>query len=236
MVQPTVIIGFIRKNGWKWRCSKYWKLSAPAKFPCQQGNKQGKSLKIANSFASTFNICFTNFATKEKLTGKLVFWNREKNSWKRKNAQQRRKHFYHLLHFEYLAVIRWYNGRKRINFEFLEPYAIHCQRQKIIKMNKLRAIITKLIFVVFPLIPFQVLGEGSLEHNEEIFESVCRDYEIIGLSTKCENKLYQAEVPLIYKHELPFAQPIVSNAATPNVFSQSCSFGSNKEIICDLFQ
>ena len=103
-------------------------------------------------------------------------------------------------------------------------------------MNKLRAARANLIFAVILLIPFQVLAESDLEPNEEIFASVCRDYEVIGPSTKCENKLYEVEVPLIYKHELPFAQPIVSNAATPNVFSQSCSFGSNKEIICDLFQ
>ena len=103
-------------------------------------------------------------------------------------------------------------------------------------MNILRAAIANLIFAFILLIPFQVLAESDVEPNEEIFASVCRDYEIIGPSTRCENKLYEVEVPLIYKHELPFAQPIVSNAATPNVFSQSCSFGSNKEIICDLFQ
>ena len=103
-------------------------------------------------------------------------------------------------------------------------------------MNKLRAAIANLIFAVILLIPFQVLAESDLEPNEEIFASVCRDYEVIGPSMNCENKLYEVEVPLIYKHELPFAQPIVSNAATPDVFSQSCSFGSNKEIICDLFQ
>ena len=103
-------------------------------------------------------------------------------------------------------------------------------------MNKFRAAIANLIFAVFLIIPFQVLAESDLEPNEEIFASVCRDYEVIGPSTKCENKLYEVEVPLIYKHELPFAQPIVSNAATPNVLSQSCSFGSNNEIICDVFQ
>ena len=103
-------------------------------------------------------------------------------------------------------------------------------------MNKLRAAIANLIFAVILLIPFQVLAESDLEPNEEIFASVCRDYEIIGPSTKCENKLYEVEVPLIYKHELPFAQPIVSNAITTDGFSQSCSFGSNKEIICDVFQ
>ena len=75
-------------------------------------------------------------------------------------------------------------------------------------MNKLSATITKLIFVVFPIIPFQVLGEGSLEHNEEIFESVCRDYEVIGSSTKCEDDHYNFEIPLIYQHELPLAQYI----------------------------
>ena len=75
-------------------------------------------------------------------------------------------------------------------------------------MNKLRAATANLIFAISLLIPFQVLAESDLEPNEEIFASVCRDYEIIGSSTKCENKLYEVEVPLIYKHELPFAQYI----------------------------
>ena len=65
-----------------------------------------------------------------------------------------------------------------------------------------------LIFAVSLLIPFQVLAESDLEPNEEIFASVCRDYEVIGPSTKCENKLYEVEVPLIYEHELPLAQYI----------------------------
>ena len=103
-------------------------------------------------------------------------------------------------------------------------------------MNKLRAAIANLIFAVILLIPFQVLAESDFEPNEEIFASVCRDYEIIGPSTKCENKLYKVEVPLIYKHELPFAQPIVSNAITTDGFSRSCSVGFNEEIICDVFQ
>ena len=75
-------------------------------------------------------------------------------------------------------------------------------------MYKLRAAIANLIFGIILLIPFQVLGESDLEPNEEIFESVCRDYEIIGPSTKCESNLYEVEVPLIYKHELPFARYI----------------------------
>ena len=103
-------------------------------------------------------------------------------------------------------------------------------------MNKLRAAIANVIFAVILLTPLQVLAESDLEPNEEIFASVCRDYEIIGPSTKCEDDHYNFQVPLIFEHELPFAQPIVSNAATPNVLSQSCSFGSNNEIICDVFQ
>ena len=103
-------------------------------------------------------------------------------------------------------------------------------------MNKLRAAIANLIFAVILLIPFKVLADSELVPNEEIFASVCREYDQYGSSTKCEDVHYNFEIPLIYEHELPFAQPIVSNAATPNVFSQSCSFGSNKEIICDLFQ
>ena len=75
-------------------------------------------------------------------------------------------------------------------------------------MNKLRAAIANLIFAVILLIPFQVLAESDLEPNEEIFASVCRDYEIIGSSTKCEEDHYNFEIPLIYEHELPFAQYI----------------------------
>ena len=75
-------------------------------------------------------------------------------------------------------------------------------------MNKLRAAIANLIFAVILLIPFQVLAESDLVQNEEIFESVCRDYEIIGPSTKCKNDLYKVEIPLIYKHEVPRAQYI----------------------------
>ena len=75
-------------------------------------------------------------------------------------------------------------------------------------MYKLRAAIANLIFAVILLIPFQVLAESDLEPNEEIFASVCRDYEIIGPSTKCGNELYKVEIPLIYKHELPVARNI----------------------------
>ena len=77
-------------------------------------------------------------------------------------------------------------------------------------MNKLRAAIANLIFAVILLIPFQVLAESDLEPNEEIFASVCRDYEIIGSSTKCEEDHYNFEIPLIYEHELPFAQYILN--------------------------
>ena len=93
-----------------------------------------------------------------------------------------------------------------------------------------------LIFAVSLLIPFQVLAESDLEPNEEIFASVCRDYDQYGSSTKCEDVHYNFEIPLIYEHELPFAQPIVSNAITTNGFSQSCLVGLNGEIICDAFQ
>ena len=87
-------------------------------------------------------------------------------------------------------------------------------------MNKLRATIAKFLFAVILLIPIQVLAESDLEPNEEIFASVCGDYEVIGSSTKCEDDHYNFEIPLIYEHELPFAQPIVSNATTTNVFSR----------------
>ena len=103
-------------------------------------------------------------------------------------------------------------------------------------MNKLRAAMASLIFAVSLLIPFQVLAESDLEPNEEKFESVCRDYDQYGSSIKCEEDHYNFKIPLIYEHELPLPQAIVSNAITPNVFSQSCSFVFNKEIICDALQ
>lgn len=84
-------------------------------------------------------------------------------------------------------------------------------------MNKLRAAIAKLIFPVILLIPFQVLGESDLEPNEKIFESVCRNYDKYGASTKCENDLYEVEVPLIYKHELPRARNINLSADVVNL-------------------
>ena len=86
-------------------------------------------------------------------------------------------------------------------------------------MNKLRAAIANLIFAVILLIPFQVLAESDLEPNEEIFASVCRDYEIIGPSPKCGNELYKVEIPLIYKHELPLARNITfSTDSVDSVF------------------
>ena len=103
-------------------------------------------------------------------------------------------------------------------------------------MNKLRAAIANLIFAVILLIPFQVLAESDLEPDEEIFASVCRDYDQYGSSTKCEDVHYNFEIPLIYEHELPFPKPIASNAITTNGFSQSCSFGSNNKIICHVIQ
>ena len=75
-------------------------------------------------------------------------------------------------------------------------------------MNKLRAAIANLIFAVILLIPFQVLAESDPEPNEEKFESVCRDYDQYGSSIECEEDHYNFEVPLIYEHELPFAQYI----------------------------
>ena len=75
-------------------------------------------------------------------------------------------------------------------------------------MSNLRAAIANLIFAVILLIPLQISAESDLEPNEEIFASVCRDYDQYGSSMKCENKLYEVEVPLIYKHELPFARYI----------------------------
>ncbi len=75
-------------------------------------------------------------------------------------------------------------------------------------MNKLRAATANLIFAMILLIPFQVLAESDLEPDEEIFASVCRDYDQYGSSTKCEDVHYNFEIPLIYEHELPLAQYI----------------------------
>ena len=104
-------------------------------------------------------------------------------------------------------------------------------------MSKLRATIAKLI-IFFLLIPFQVLGEAILEHNEEIFESVCRDYEIIGPSTKCANNIYEVEKPLIYKHQLTapiHALYVHLNSKDANIDQKSCSFELNEEIIFERF-
>ncbi len=87
-------------------------------------------------------------------------------------------------------------------------------------MNKLRAAIANLIFAVILLIPFQVLAESGLEPNEEIFASVCRDYEMVGPSTKCGNELYKVEIPLIYKHELPLARNINLSTDSVNLISR----------------
>ena len=75
-------------------------------------------------------------------------------------------------------------------------------------MKKLRAKRAKIIFAVILLIPFQVLAESDLEPNEEIFASVCRDYDQYGSSIECEEDHYNFEIPLIYEHELPLAQYI----------------------------
>ena len=82
-------------------------------------------------------------------------------------------------------------------------------------MYKLRAAIANLILAVILLIPCQVLAESDLETNEEIFASVCRDYDKYGASTKCGNDLYKVEIPLIYKHELPIPRNI--NLSTDSV-------------------
>tara|TARA_B100000963_G_C22550504_1_gene636547 strand:+ start:910 stop:1173 length:264 start_codon:yes stop_codon:yes gene_type:complete len=82
-------------------------------------------------------------------------------------------------------------------------------------MNKLRAARANLIFAFILLIPFQVLAEGDLEPNEEIFASVCRGYDQYGSFTKCEDDHYNFEIPLIYEHELPLARNI--NLSTDSV-------------------
>ena len=101
-------------------------------------------------------------------------------------------------------------------------------------MNKLRAARANLIFAFILLIPFQVLAESDLEPNEEIFASVCRDYEVIGSSTKCESNLYKVEKPLIYKHQLNapiHALYVHLNSKDANIGQKLCSFELNEQII-----
>ena len=83
-----------------------------------------------------------------------------------------------------------------------------------------RATIKKVIFVLILLIPVQVSAERDLEPYEEIFESTCKDYDIIGSSTKCENELYKVEIPLIYNHELPRARYINLNTNADNLITR----------------
>lgn len=96
------------------------------------------------------------------------------------------------------------------------------------------AIIKKLIIAVTLLSPLSVLGESNLALDEEIFESVCRDYAIIGPSTKCENHFYEIENPLIYKHQLTapiYAVYVLLNSKDTSIEKRSCSFELNEEII-----
>ena len=65
-----------------------------------------------------------------------------------------------------------------------------------------KAIIKKLIISVILLSPVKVFGDSDLALNEKLFESVCKNYDMIGSSIKCETDLYKVEIPLIYKHEL----------------------------------
>ena len=53
-----------------------------------------------------------------------------------------------------------------------------------------KAIIIKLIITVILLSPLKVLGDSNLAPNEETFESVCRNYDMIGSSTKCEKMIF----------------------------------------------
>ena len=66
----------------------------------------------------------------------------------------------------------------------------------------------RFLLLVALIIPSFSWAESDLELNEEKFESVCRDYDQYGSSTKCEDVQYNFKIPLIYEHELPLAQYI----------------------------
>ena len=56
MVQPTGIIEFIQKTGWKWRRAECLKLHAPAKFPVNREINRENEHKIASGEALNSNI------------------------------------------------------------------------------------------------------------------------------------------------------------------------------------
>ena len=93
------------------------------------------------------------------------------------------------------------------------------------------------LFVIF-YFPITAVAENIHEHNEELFQSVCENYEIVGPSTKCESNLYKVEKPLIYKHQLNapiHALYVHLNSKDANIDQKSCSFELNEEIIFERF-
>ena len=89
-----------------------------------------------------------------------------------------------------------------------------------INIFKVIILMKRFLLLVAVIIPSFSWAESYLEPNEEIFASVCRDYEIIGPSTKCESNLYEVEVPLIYKHEVPVPRYINLSTDGVNLISR----------------
>ena len=94
-----------------------------------------------------------------------------------------------------------------------------------------------LLIVVF-FFPIKAFAESNYTQNEELFQSVCGNYEMVGPSTKCESNLYKVEKPLIYKHQLTapiHALYVHLNSKDANIDQKSCSFELNEEIIFERF-
>ena len=90
-----------------------------------------------------------------------------------------------------------------------------------------------LLIVVF-FFPIKAFAESNYTQNEELFQSVCENYEMVGPSTKCESNLYKVEKPLISKHQLnaPYhAIYVLLNSKDANIDQKLCSFELNGEII-----
>ena len=101
-----------------------------------------------------------------------------------------------------------------------------------------RKIAQSFLLIVIFFFPIKAFAESSYTQNEELFQSVCENYEMLGPSTKCESNLYKVEKPLIFKHQLTapiHALYVHLNSKDANIDQKSCSFELNEEIIFERF-
>ena len=104
--------------------------------------------------------------------------------------------------------------------------------------RKIAKIALSFLLIVIFFLPIKAFAESNYTQNEELFQSVCENYEMLGLSTKCESNLYKVEKPLIYKHQLTapiHALYVHLNSKDANIDLKSCSFELNEEIIFERF-